>query len=473
MKRELPSGFEAAVRAFGSEFSDTLLEALRTSEPSVSVRANAAKGATRPSDADPVAWEPRGLFLAQRPLFAADPAWHQGRYYVQDSSSMILGEAVRRIVATHFKENECLRYLDACAAPGGKTIAALDALPAGAFVVANEADRHRSNILAENIAKHGNPAVAISRGPAQRYASLPASFDIIAADVPCSGEGMMRKDPEAIAQWSPSLVAECAALQREIIFSLWTALRPGGVLIYSTCTFNRTENEDNIEWIARELGGESIDLRLCDFPGVLPGFGTRQHAFRLAPGFVRGEGLFIAALRKPEDAPAPKTKPAKNTAKKSTDGRIFAEKYLAAAENYSIFDRGRIEAVPTAHADFVRRLGEHLDLLRGGLPIAELKGRDLVPTHELAMSTALRCDALPGFELDYAGALAYLRGEALSEVPPTLPRGFALATFGGAPLGLVKNIGRRANNLYPDALRLRLDTSSLSPFAPPVTIIQE
>lgn len=473
MKRELPAAFEAAIKDFGEDFSATLLEALRTSEPSVSVRANAAKGAFRPSDADPVAWEPSGLFLAQRPLFAADPAWHQGRYYVQDSSSMILGEAVRRIVATHFNDSEGLRYLDACAAPGGKTIAALDALPPGSFVVANEADRHRSNILAENIAKHGNPAVAISRGPAQRYASLPASFDIIAADVPCSGEGMMRKDPEAIAQWSPSLVAECAALQREIVFSLWTALRPGGVLIYSTCTFNRSENEDNIEWIARELGGESIDLRLSDFPGVLHGFGIAMHTYRLTPGFVRGEGLFIAALRKPTDAPAPKIKPAKNTAKKSADGRIFAEKYLPDADNYSIFDRGRIEAVPTGHADFARRLGERLDMLRCGLPIAELKGRELVPTHELAMSTALRRDALPCFELDYAGALAYLRGEALSDVPSTLPRGFALATYGGSPLGLVKNIGRRANNLYLDALRLRLDTASLSPCTPPVTLIQE
>lgn len=469
MARTLPSGFESEILSYGWLGAARLLDAMRTTEPSLSLRANPAKGARIARGGEAVPWEPLGCYLAERPVFAADPAWHQGRYYVQDASSMAVGQAVRTIVERYFSDRADLRYLDACAAPGGKTIAAIDALPQGSYVVANEADRHRANILAENIAKRGAAAVAVTRGNAQRFGRLPETFDIIAADVPCSGEGMMRKDAEAIDQWSPELVADCASLQFDIVRELWRALKRGGVLIYSTCTFNRSENEENVTRIAEEFGAESVDLGLDSFEGVQPGLATPLHCYRFAPGFVHGEGLFIAALSKPGELSA-KSKNIKNNKRKKGETDVFAAKYLIDSESFTIFERAEVEAVPSAHAEVARTIAEKLDAIRVGLPIAVQKGRELIPTHELAISTALGPGAMPMFELDYNQTMAYLRGEAITNLPDDLPRGYALPSFGGYPLGLVKNIGRRANNLYPSPLRLRLDPKTLKPIQLPLEL---
>ncbi len=438
------------LHALGEDFARPLLDALDT-PPQVSVRYNTLKGCIPPSGADLVPWCAQGMYLAERPLFAADPAWHQGLYYVQEASSMIYTEAVRRIVERFFDENP-LRYLDACAAPGGKTISALEALRPDDFVVANELDRHRANILYENIAKYGASNVAVARGDASRFSRLADAYDIIAVDAPCSGEGMMRKEPEAVAQWSESLVESCAATQRQILSDLWTALRPGGVLIYSTCTFNRSENEENIAFLVDTLGAQSIDLGLDTFTGVLKGISTPNHCYRFTPGHIRGEGIFIAAMRKPGSGARAEYKE-----KKTKPCGDFARSHVAGADRFIETDTaGRIELRPRLHAPFIDKLASAVTLLRGGLPVAELKGRDLAPLHELALSADLIPCSFPAFELDLDGALRFLHGESLSTLPEGLPKGFVTPCFDGRPLGFAKNIGRRANNLIPDQMRLRM-----------------
>lgn len=471
----LPEEFEKMVRAYGDTYAATLLDALAT-ESSVSVRANTLKGAA-PLPADgPVPWCPTGVYLAERPLFAADAAWHQGLYYVQDASSMVYTTVVADIVARFFN-GDAVRYLDACAAPGGKTIAALEALPHDSFVVANELDRRRANILYENITKYGAPNVAVTRGDASALGRLHSVFDIIVVDAPCSGEGMMRKEEEAVRQWSPALIESCAATQREILASLWSALKPGGVLIYSTCTFNRSENEDNVAFIAGELGGESIDLNLDRFNGVLKGFDTALHSYRFTPGHIRGEGLFIAALRKPGDAsdtPAPRTARDKKHGKEQRAPRAagdFAHAHVANAADYVEIDTAeRTELVPRRHQQFVADVVKATGALRAGIPLCTVKGRDTVPCHELAVSAALVPGSFPEWEVDYPAAMAYLRGESLADVPDTLPKGTVLLLHNGRPLGFAKNIGRRANNLYPDAFRLRLDARVLNEQKPLITL---
>lgn len=463
MELPLPEDFVDMLNSYGTDYAEALLRGL-SEPPEVSVRANILKGALPPSDADAVPWCPQGFYLPERPVFAADPAWHQGLYYVQDASSMIYGEAVRRVTERFFGNSGPLRYLDSCAAPGGKSIAALEALPPQSLVVSNELDRHRANILAENMAKEGSPFSVICRGDASRFRKLREAFDIIAIDAPCSGEGMMRKEAEAVRQWSQGLIAECAAIQRSIVTALWSALKPGGVLIYSTCTFNRSENELNVAYIAEELGGESIDFGFdTDYKGIFVGIDTPYHCYRLAPGHIRGEGLFIAALRKPGDAASPK--PAKKTATKplSDFSRRCVDNADAFAE--SVSPQG-INLLPAIHASFIDELSKKTEILRAGLPAAIAKGRDYVPRHELAMSTALNDGAFARVDLNYADAMAYLRGETLTDLPDGLPKDFALACYGGRPLGFVKNIGRRANNLYPDAMRLRLDPRYLPSEAP-------
>lgn len=377
-----------------------LLDALTSGSPSVAIRHNPLKGSAPAADADTVSWCSLGEYLAERPSFTMDPRFHQGLYYVQDPSSMALEAVIGSLGLTR-----SVNYLDACAAPGGKTTAAISALPAGSFVVANEAEPARASVLCQNLMKWGYPRVAVTLGPAQRLGRLPRGlFDVIAADVPCSGEGMMRKDPKAVEQWTPGLVRSCAALQFEIVESLWPLLRPGGYLIYSTCTFAPEEDEDNVARIVAELGAEQLPLP--SMPGVVNG-----HFY---PHLVRGEGLYMALLRKPggddDVAPAPE----------------ITQKMLERAAR----------------------------LLRWGLGTEwEAKGKTRIPTHALAMRADLERGQWPEVDVELADALRFLHRDALT-LPPDTPRGIVLLTYGGHPLGWVNNLGSRANNLLPKELRI-------------------
>ncbi len=461
MNGVLPQDFVDGLRRCG--VPELLFEALTGGMPDVAVRINSAKETRKPVGGIPVPWCPEGFYLPERPLFAADPAWHQGRYYVQESSSMAAEHAMRTLVRLARREDP-LRILDACAAPGGKTIGIIEAGSDGDFIVANEADAHRANILVENIAGYGAADIAVSRGPAQNLGRMEEAFDIIAADVPCSGEGMMRKDEQAVAQWSPALVRQCAALQRDIVSALWKALRPGGYLLYSTCTFNRFENEDNIRFFIDSLGAESVELDLSSFPGVSPSLDAEIEACRFFPGLVRGEGLFIAAVRKPVSA-AGRRRNNRMNVRPDKGAQEFMKKVLDGADNYAAVANGPVfEAVPLRHLAFVEQLRRTMRLLRAGLPFAEVKGRDFAPLHELALSTAMIPEAFPRLELDYGKTMSYLRGDALQNLPSGTPRGFILSTWQGMSLGLAKSIGSRANNLYPMSRRLRLaDIPALPP----------
>lgn len=461
---KLPEGFIEEIASYGAECLTGLPDALASTEPAVSVRVNRAKGVRRPANADTVRWCDEGYYLNERPQFTFDPSLHQGLYYVQDASSMAITQAIKKIVDT--EGGRPLIYLDACAAPGGKTTAALSVLPEESITVANEYDYRRASILAENIAKWGSPAVMVTRGDTARLSNLRECFDVIAADVPCSGEGMMRKDAEAVAQWSAGLVEECAARQREIVNNLWEALRPGGWMIYSTCTFNRHENEEMVDYICDSLGGETVDIGLGAFDGVTGAIGSDRFCYRFIPGRVRGEGLFMSVIRKNGDrsAAAPKAakKPVTSTAKVPTEFSKSVDWLEGKFEPVMLGDR--IFALPDNAAKWLRTVATWLDVVSAGVCLATIKGRDAIPAQELALSTALRTDAFRTAEVDYPTAIAYLRREAVSIEGP---KGYVLLTYGGHPLGFVKNLGNRANNLYPQAWRI---LSPNMPDMPPVII---
>lgn len=463
MSRQLPDEFVSRLRAEG--LAD-VADALATTEPSLAVRVNRRRAVALPGG-ERVAWLPEtGIYLNSRPLFAADPAWHQGLYYVQDASSMAMTRAVAHIVAEYF-DGRPVRYLDACAAPGGKTIAALEALPAGSAVVANEADRRRADILLENLGKYGADNVAVTCRDAAALGaerSLAGAFDIVAIDAPCSGEGMMRKEPEAIRQWSPALIDACAREQQHIIDGLWPAVAPGGVLIYSTCTFNRAENEERLEALAALPDAEPIALPFSEAEGVSAGLATDLPCYRFMPGRVRGEGLFMCAVRKRTDGRGAAFK-GKFGGKVDPEATAFARRHFLLDDHAVVATHSGTALVPQAHMSFFAAIDE-LRPLRCGLPLCQVKGRDVVAAWPTAYSSLLRRNSLPALELSREAdmvnlsreaALAYLHGDSLSDIPANLPRGLALATHAHAPLGFIKNIGRRANNLYPTPLRLRLD----------------
>lgn len=414
MTMMIPEEFYKASLDVTGDAADAFRAAMEC-EPAVSVRLNRRKldspDALGYGPLERVAWCRDGYYLPDRPKFTLNPLLHAGAFYVQDASSMIHQTLVETLVERGLLHDRPL-VLDLCAAPGGKTTAMINALPDGAFVVANEVMPQRVKILAENLQKWGYPDILVTGSRSSDFAALGAMFDLIAVDAPCSGEGMMRKDEEARAQWSPRLVEQCASLQREILADAVEALRPGGVLIYSTCTFNRRENEDNVRWLVDEFGLEPLDHGLPEGSGPAPQVEGPVPALRFMPHLTRGEGLFVAMLRKPGDVPA----------------------------------------APRAKArDTLRR---KLRVVLDGIQRSTMKGKTELPASTLCLATDYDHSLFPEVELALDTALRYLRHEAIT-LPPEAPRGYVVVTYKGHPLGLVKNIGNRANNLYPAHWRIR------------------
>jgi len=465
----LPKDFK---NYFLSHWKEEDVEALirgLEAEPSVSIRVNPHR---LPLEAEPegadgrVPWCPEGFYLKERPLFTADPLLHAGAYYVQEASSMFLAHVLRSISISQLSI-----ALDLCAAPGGKSTLLRSLLPDDCLLVSNEPNRARCQVLAENLAKWGHPNVLVTQAyPADLAENLPSCkvlssqgdyslsrregegwVDLILADVPCSGEGMMRKEEEASRQWSPAFVADCAALQRSIIRDIWPVLAPGGILIYSTCTFNPEEDEDNVEWIASELGADVLSIPIdpvwgirgdmrrtgsaisssSDGVGEPSGMG-RLPCYHFLPGQVRGEGFFLAVLRKHGEANAISSPSVSKKKLKKKDRRASSSSpsllILPTSQLDSPFSN-KPEATPPSR-----------DGLGVGLSSPSRDGAGVV--------------LYPRVDLSLANSLRYLQRDSLI-LPPDTPRGIVQVCFRGQRLGLMNNLGTRANNLYPKEWRIR------------------
>lgn len=442
----------------GEAESDRLTKALIEQTPPVSVRFNSEKpGAASHFSAisdGRVPWSSMGLYLNERPRFTYDPLFHAGLYYVQEASSMFV-EAAYRTVAKDFTPR---RVLDLCAAPGGKSTLWRSLMTEGALLVANEPVRQRTQILAENLLKWGQPDVVTTRAFPADFAAFTGYFDVVAADVPCSGEGMFRKDEGSIAEWRPESPAACAARSFEIIRDVWPALREGGYLVYSTCTFNAEENEENVYRICSELGAEPVAIPVAEefhITGDLTGRGLP--VYRFLPHLTRGEGFFLALLRKTSSSPHAKAWKSKRGAKrtKQTDGTSALTEWLRRSEFFETFTiDGKVQAVRRTLFEDVTRLTATLPVITAGIPLAYEKGRKYVPEHGLALSIELSETVFPRVDLQFEEALSYLRREALT-LPAGIPRGYVVVTYEGRPIGFVNQLGSRANNLYPAEWRIR------------------
>ncbi len=454
----LPPGFVREMESLlGAEEGARLCDALDASAAPVSLRKNPLK--TPPALPAPeegsVPWCETGVYLSSRPRFTHDPLLHAGCYYVQEASSMFVERAYRKIEEDFTPR----RVLDLCAAPGGKSTLWRSLLPDGALLVANEPVRLRAQILAENLAKWGHPDVVCTMSYPEEFAPLAGFFDVVAADVPCSGEGMFRKDPAARTEWSEEAVAACAVRQREIVAAVWPALRSGGYLVYSTCTFNREEDEDNVRFICRELGAECVAVDTDPAWGVTGDVtGGGLPVARFLPSHTTGEGLFVALLRKTADQPEPRVKRTKKAAAKAPRPKGVAEaaRLVAPSADFDIMPDadGTLIAVRRGLSDDVRRVCATVRPLTAGVALVAEKGRKLVPQHALALSTCRAKDAFPEVELGLEDALRYLRREVLT-LPAGVPRGYVVVTYCGHAIGFANNLGARANNMYPAEWRVR------------------
>mgnify|MGYP002854027525 CR=1 FL=1 len=411
MGKTLPSEFmRSTALLFGAERFSRFMDAM-SAEPTVSIRVNPAKA--RSCDGERVPWCPCGFYLSQRPAFTFDPLLHAGCYYVQEAASQFIAHCAQSVLSAP-------RYaLDLCAAPGGKSTALRSVLPPGCLLVSNEPVRLRAQVLSENMQKWGHANCLVTSNYAADFVrgGMTGLFDLIACDVPCSGEGMFRKDPASIDEWTLGHVAKCQQLQRQIVSTVWPCLRPGGILIYSTCTYNTSENEENVRWIQQQTGARVIGVPTLAEWGIcgslLPALAAP--VCRFIPGLTRSEGLFIALLRKPGGA-------------ESETPPVAEEKVAQALSRLNVL-----------HSSFP--------------PVTMVKAckdrqRPDPPSCAEALSVALRREKYPMVELPYPTAIAYLRREAIV-LPEATPRGYVIVTFCGHPLGFVKNIGPRANNLYP------------------------
>ena len=390
----LPEDFIRHTREImGDELFNRFLDAL-DKEPPVSIRLNPLK-LTGIEGGEQVPWCQYGFYLESRPQFTLDPRLHQGAYYVQEASSMFVHHVLSQWVTS------AVTMLDLCAAPGGKTTCAIAALPRGSMIYANEPIHKRAQVLSENIQKWLSDTnekdlatrVVTTNSYPKDYSKSNITFDVILCDVPCSGEGMFRKDPNAIKEWSTAKVRQCQQLQQSIVEDAWRCLRPGGLLIYSTCTLNTIENEQNIQWILDNFNCEVLPVSTSPewhiTGSLLKGFD--QPVYRFIPGTSRGEGLFMAAIRKGQEEGGKE-------------------------------QRSRNQALNILEPTFLNGLHEAADA--------------------------------PRIEIARPQAISYLRREAIT-MPPDTPRGIVMLTYEGNALGLAKNIGNRANNLYPKEWRIR------------------
>ena len=401
-------------------------------------------------DTDEVPWHEDGYYLSERPQFTLDPLFHAGCYYVQEASSMF----VECVLQQYVSPNSVI--LDMCAAPGGKSTLISQFLSNNGLLVSNEVVRQRVFILSENIQKWGNGNAVVTHNHAADFGmKLPNVFDCILVDAPCSGEGMFRKDEGAINEWSEENVDACVVRQRKILQEVWPALRPGGVLIYSTCTFNPWENEENAEWIAETLGADILPISIQPSWGITNG----NPGYHFYPHKTKGEGFYLCAFRKhgatdtvkPLAKRLPKFKPSSTP---PVEQQELIRKWLTHPQQWVLRQQDRfIVAYPEKYKDLIHILSKQFICISTGFGLCELRGKNPMPQHALSMAKDFRQEAFQAVELSQEQAIAYLRNEAI--VLTNMPNEVLLVKYAGVPLGFVKNVGNHCNNLYPKEWRIR------------------
>jgi len=443
----IPEDFQKIIKDLLGNESLSFFESLHSVSPS-SIRLHPHKNYEAKNSTN-IPWTKWGKYLETRPVYTLDPSLHAGAYYVQEPSSMFLEQAVKAANVI----DQPIMVLDVCAAPGGKSTHLLSLLHPDSLLVSNEVIRSRASILTENIQKWGYPNVMVTNNDPSHFSKLEGMFDLIVVDAPCSGEGLFRKDNDALNEWSLSNVELCALRQRRILKDVWPALKQGGVLIFSTCTYNTKEDEETMEWLSETGKCEFLSIPVQPDWGIVETTFKQTIGYRFYPHKVKGEGFFIAAVRKldPENDVRLHTKYALGDKCKNEE----ISQWLEDPSQYKFFSiKGQINAVPLCNYEKINYLSNKLNSILIGIPLATDKHGKLVPEHGAALSISLNKNNFIKVALTLEQAILYLRKEPI-EISSN-EKGFVLLTYKGNALGWVNLLPNRINNLYPSNWRIRM-----------------
>ncbi|WP_028296084.1 methyltransferase RsmF C-terminal domain-like protein [Olivibacter sitiensis] len=449
MSNFLPSDL---LQKLSSLFSEAELSAFvqshESNEQVTSIRINPKKFDAASLAYEQVPWCDTGYYLADRPIFTLDPLFHAGAYYVQEASSMFIAHLLQQLGLT----KEGIKALDLCAAPGGKSTLLNSYLHSSSLLVSNEIIKSRVGMLADNLTKWGNPNIVVSNNDPSAFARLPAFFDLLLVDAPCSGSGMFRKDKKSREEWSPANVQLCSMRQKRILADSLSTLSENGWLFYSTCSYSNEENEEICDWLVDEYAMEPVAVDIPSTWGIVETLSVKHRApgYRFYPHRLSGEGFFIAVLRKTSPEQTLKIKKGKNT-KPPIDLALLSA-WVDDPTDLHFFALGDdILFLPDEHTTSLQLLQQQLYLKKAGTRAGTPIKKQFVPHHELAMSNRINPD-IPKTDLTLKQALEYLRKNDVGIVSGE--RAWMLASYLNHPLGWLKLLGNRANNYYPKELRI-------------------
>lgn len=446
----LPASFIQSIQ-HAKGFNQTSFELVHTANQSLtSIRINPLKQITPLSmiaSAKKVSWCEWGYYLAQRPSFTLDPQLHAGCYYVQEASSMFLWHILKNTIPiTHQK-----KVLDVCAAPGGKTTLLASYFNDG-LIVSNEVIKSRANILVENVTKWGADNVVVTNNDPAQFKNLENYFDVIVVDAPCSGSGLFRKDKDAINEWSIENVMLCNKRQQRIVADVIPALQTNGILIYSTCSYSKEENENMVDWMMETFNLISIPIPIDETWGIVVSESDTHFgkSYRFYPDKVEGEGFFVAVLQKTKEASKVKYK--QLALQTPTTQEIQALQQVCVLGNtFTLFKHDtQIRAINQLFKQELCTIAANLYIKKAGICLGVIKGKDWVPHHELATST-IQLNTLPCLSLSKSDALDYLRKK---EILVEASSGWTIVKYNEARLGWLKVLSNRNNNYYPSEWKI-------------------
>ncbi|MDW7693945.1 RNA methyltransferase [Flammeovirgaceae bacterium SG7u.111] len=454
MSKTLPKKFEERMKKqLGDDFK--AFEAALKKDSPVSVRLNPLKPTQKFEGLPQIPWCTEGRYLSERPSFVTDPLIFAGTYYVQEASSMFLSTVLKQAVSLE----DPLRVLDLCAAPGGKSTLINSLISSKSMLLSNELVTKRAVPLMENLVRWGHSNAFVSSSNVDDFEGIDDYFDVAVVDAPCSGEGMFRKDPKTALAWSENFVATCSIRQKSLLEAIAPSIKPGGLLIYSTCTYSPNENEEALQWLADQGDFEVVKIKLEENWGIDTIEVAGLEGYRFYPHKVEGEGFFMACLRKKSDGypvkfPKIPKKGGPRLERLPKKYISLLEPWIKSTEGFEFFlQEEQVWAVKKEFVQDLKLLNAKLDMKMAGLEMGKFKNKKFIPAHPLAMSEELN-PKVKSLELDYGQAISYLRRQELDLDTQGL-QGWAIARFEGVNLGWMKVLPGRINNYYPMDLRIR------------------